>query len=324
MDPNFITPQQAVASFTSQVFAKVSHVWPPNHLFAGIAPFLWPFVLLSLGVALTPASPLSWSYSTWLLFIIPLIITVFAPIRTFSGPLRFAYLEYASKIASLTVSLLKVAVVYFQSIPTLALPAIFILPVLPLLFFVFFPALPILWHFIAYHYRRRLNTVASSASTITARLDLVVAQARRADILAHKYEKQALEFVSTTQRSASQTLALHGANFFDKSPSVHKARQVISDEAEKVRELGSSLTDKMSSLDASVGDVESEAAKIRALLEQAVMIAVEGDVAKGEILTAGAADSLEAVIESVQQLCSTSDDVRQVWVELSMGLWTIP
>ncbi|KAG6843691.1 hypothetical protein H0H87_001569 [Tephrocybe sp. NHM501043] len=466
MDPNLITPQQAVASLTN------------------IAPFLWPFVLLSLGVALTPVSPISWSYSTWLLSIIPLIITVFAPIRTFSGPLRYAYLEYGTKIASLAVSLLKAVVLNFQSIPTLALPALFFLPVLPILFFVVFPAIPIIWHFIAYHYRRRLkvittsvdkttssldlaiararqavvlahtyekqalctlnstrsapllsiprhsidfgtpsfndseghwrliqspgtlggdlagkvlnteeqmtviedsapgvlalceqavsvategdmaageglekdaaqaleavvkqvdelrstadqarsiwvefrrrlNNVSTSVSTATASLDLAVTQGRRAAALAHSYEKQALVFVSTTRRSASQTLALHDADFFEPAAPVQQARQAISSEAEKVRALGSNLADQIMLVEAQIGDAESEAENIRALLEQAVTAAVEGDVAKGEVLATSAAESIPAVVDTVQGLCSTSDEVRQAWVELSVNQWAI-
>ncbi|KIL58223.1 hypothetical protein M378DRAFT_337304 [Amanita muscaria Koide BX008] len=194
-DPTPIIPQQAIASL------------------ANIAPFLWPFVLLSLGVALTPVSPISWSYSTWLLFIIPLIITVFAPIRTFSGPLRFAYLEYASKIASLALSLLKSVVLNFHSIPTLALPALFFLPVLPVLFFIFFPALPIVWHYVAYHYRRRLKAVTTSVAKTNASLNLAIARAREALALAHTYEKQALCTISATRSIPLVGLSRHSTDF---------------------------------------------------------------------------------------------------------------
>ena len=451
---------------------------PPNHLFADIAPFLWPFVLLALGVALTPVSPISWSYSTWLLYIIPLIITIFAPIRRFSGPLRFAYLEYATKIASWTVSLLKVVLVNFKSIPTLALPALFLLPVFPILFFILFPALPIVWHYIAYHYRqrlnalttsadktiasldlsisrareavtlahtyekqalhtvsttrveisrhstdfgtpnnsegrwrllsrpgtlgaelagkvldtekqmaviedasqevralseqmvaiategdmvageklaestavalkellkrvnelrstadqargiwvefhRRLNNVTSSASTTTSRLDSVITRARRADTLAHTYEKQALEFISTTRRTAFQTLALYDADFFESTVQVNLARQTISNEAERVRTIGNNLKEIMLVVDANIGNVECEAENIRALLEEAVAAAVDGDVGKGEKLTSDAKNSLQAVMDSLEELSSTSDDVHEAWIELSVRYWTI-
>jgi phage shock protein A len=454
-------------------------------LFPDIAPFLWPFVLLSLGVALTPVSPISWSYSTWLLFIIPLIITVFAPIRTFSGPLRFAYLEYASKITSWAVSLLKAVVLNFHSIPTLALPALFFLPVLPVLFFVFFPAIPIVWHFIAYHYRRRLKAVTTSvahtnasldlaisrarqavalahtyekqalytfsetrciplvavarhstdfgtptlsdseghwrliqtpgtlgadlagkvldtekqmtliedasqrvralseqavvvategdmvageelaenaahamqnvvnqvdelrsvadqarctwvdlrqrlhkvttsASTTTARLDLMVAQAERATTLAHSYEKQALAFVSTTRRTASHTLALHDADFFETSDPVQQARGAISAEAERVRALGNSLSYKVALVKTKIIAIEYESSNIRILLEQAVTATVDGNVEAGESWTAIAEENLRGVIGSVQELSSTSDEIRQAWVELSVEYWAIP
>ncbi|KAM6503877.1 hypothetical protein JOM56_000820 [Amanita muscaria] len=172
-------------------------------------------------------------------------------------------------------------------------------------------------------FRRRLLKVTSSASTTTASLDLAVAQARRADTLAHTYEKEALASISTTRRTAFQTLALHDADFFEPSTSVEQARKAISREAEKVRAKGASLADKMVSVDASIGDIELEAGNIRALLEQAVIAVVDGDVAKGETMAASAANLLKALVESVQGLSSTSEDVRQDWVELSVKYWTV-
>ena len=129
-------------------------------------------------------------------------------------------------------------------------------------------------------FRLRLNKVTASASTTTASLNLAVT--RRAATLAQTYETQALAFVSTTRRSASQTLSLHDADFFDTSQSVQKARQAISVEAERVRVLGSSLTDNMSLVESKIDDVEFEAESIRALLEQAVTAAANGDAATGE------------------------------------------
>jgi len=173
-------------------------------------------------------------------------------------------------------------------------------------------------------FHRRLNKVTTSASTTTASLDVTVTQARRAATLAHTYEKEALAFVSTTRRTASQTLAIYDADFFETTPQVQQARQTIRNEAERVRGLGSSLTDKMLLVKVNIGDVESDAESIRALLEQAVTATVDGDVATGENLTAKAADFLNAVVETVEGLCSASDDVRQAWIELSVECWTIP
>src|SRR6266511_2062916 len=116
-------------------------------------------------------------------------------------------------MASLTVSLLKAVVINFHSIPTLALPALFFLPVLPILFFVFFPALPVVWHFIAYHYRRRLKAVTTSVGKTNAGLDLAIARARQAMALAHTYEKQALCTVSTTRSSPLLALSRHSTDF---------------------------------------------------------------------------------------------------------------
>ncbi|KAG6819743.1 hypothetical protein H0H93_009090 [Arthromyces matolae] len=465
MDPNLITAEQAVKSLTN------------------IAPFLWPFVLLSLGVALTPVSPISWSYSTWLLFIIPLTLTVFAPVRAFSGPLRYGYLEYASKIGSLVVTLLKAVVVHFHAIPTLALPALFFLPVLPILFFVVFPAIPVIWHYVTYHYhrrlkavttsmdktnasldlamvrakqglslaltfekqalytvsaarctpllafsrystdfgasndveghlrlaqnpgtlggdltdrvldaekqiaviedeslalraltkhaisvatrgdmvdgegladdavkslenivklvaelyatadharctwvefRRRFNKVVSSASATTATLEFVITRAQRAAGLAHTYETEALAFVSTTGRIASQTIALHDADFFESSAPVQQARQAISNEATNARTLGSSIADRVILVDAKIGDIEIEAEDIRVKLQRALTATAEGDVAGGESLTVDAANSLANLVESAQELTFASEEVRQVWVQLSVEAWTIP
>jgi hypothetical protein len=178
----------------------------------GLTPFLIP---LSLGAALTPLSPLSWSYSTWLLFIVPLVITVFAPTRTFSRPLRYGHLEYTSHVMSLLVPLFGKLTETFKSLPTLALPALFLLPIVPVLCFFLLPALPVAWHYIAYHYRHHLEEVSASVSKTTVALDLTLARARWAVTLTHTYEKEALDTASTTRRTAMLTLKLHHTNFFD-------------------------------------------------------------------------------------------------------------
>ncbi|KAJ7196069.1 hypothetical protein GGX14DRAFT_403551 [Mycena pura] len=300
MDPNLTTPQQAVASLTN------------------IAPFLWPFVLLSLGVALTPVSPISWSYSTWLLFIIPLIITIFAPVRTFSGPLRFAYLEYGSKIASLAVSLLKAAVTNFQSIPTLALPALFFLPVLPLLFFVFFPALPILWHFIAYHYRRRLKAIATSATKTNASVDLALACATQAMTLAHSFERQALCTVSTPRVVPLVALSRNSTDF---GTSVfNDAEGHLRLTSQSPGTLGADLAGKVLDTERQMVGIEDASQGVRALAERAVAVATEGDIAVGEELVESAARAMEGVVKQAEELILTAEQARCLWVDFRRRL----
>lgn len=297
-----VTPEQAIASLTN------------------IAPFLWPFVLLSLGVALTPVSPISWSYSTWLLFIIPLIITVFAPIRTFSGPLRYAYLEYATKISSLALSLLNAVVTNFHSIPTLALPALFFLPVLPIFFFVFFPALPVVWHFIAYHYRRRLNAITASVAKINASLDISMARAVQAVALAHTYEKRALYTVSTSRSTPSLTLSRHSTDFG--TPVFNNAEghwHLI----QTPGTLGATLAGKVLDTQNQMTVIEDASQAVRALSEQAVAVATEGDMVAGKNLEEKAAQSLENVVNQVDHLRSIADEVRCTWVEFRHRLNTI-
>ncbi|KAI9509674.1 hypothetical protein F5148DRAFT_716434 [Russula earlei] len=281
----------------------------------GITPFLWPFILLSLGVALTPISPLLWNYSTWLLFIIPLVITVFAPIRTFSGPIRYAYLEYASKVTALLVSFLGVLAVTFKSLPTLALPAFFILPVLPILFFVLFPALPVIWHYISYHYRRRLKAVTTSVSRTTAGLNLFIARAQQAVALAHTHEKQALYTFSASRSAASLTFPRLSTDFIDSSVSAGQGQQSGRRKAELVRTLGAGLADKVIASETKMTNLEDQAAKLRILLEQAVAVAVEGDMGAGEALAADAATSLEGIVKQVEELCSAAEETRRIWVE---------
>ena len=173
-------------------------------------------------------------------------------------------------------------------------------------------------------FRRRLNNVTSSASATSARLDSVITQARRADTLAHSYEKQALEFISTTRRTAFQSLALYDADFFESTAQVTLARQTISNEAQRVRAVGNKLKDTILMVDANIGSIEYEAEGVRGSLEEAVAAAVDGDVAKGEKLTADATNSLQAVMESLKELCSTSEDVHESWIELSVQYWTMP
>jgi len=291
--------------------AKISYVWPPDYLFTDIVPFLWPFVLLSVGVALTPVSPISWSYSTWLLFIIPLIITIFAPIRTFSGPLRFAYVEYASKIASLAVSLLKAVIVNFQAIPTLALPAFFLLPMLPILFFVFFPALPVIWHFIAYRYRLRLKAVVTSVTETNASLDLVIARASQALSNAHIYEKQA---VATTQVIPKVTLSRHSTDF---STPVFEGHWRLT---QIPGTLGADLARKVLDTEKQMAVIEDASQGVRALSERAVAVATEGDMVVGEELAGSAAQSMESIVKQVDGLLSTADQARSSWIEFRHSL----
>lgn len=258
-------------------------------------------------MALTPVSPISWGYSTWLLFLIPLSITVFAPIRTFSGPSRYAYLEYGSKITSWLVSLLKAVTTNFHSVPTLALPALFFLPVLPVLFFIFFPALPMAWHFIAYHYRRRLKVVTTSTATTIANLELAIARAGQANALAHTYEKQALYTVSTTRSAALLALPRHSTDF-DTS---------ASDKSEEpgLGALGADLAGKVLYTEKQMAVIENESQEVRALAETAVATAVEGNMEEGEKLAQDATRSLKNVVKQVDELCSGADQARRTWIE---------
>lgn len=365
---------------------------------AGIAPYLW---LFSLGTALTPLSPLSWGLSTWLLFIIPLAITVFAPTRTFSGPLRFAYLEYAQLLTSWLGPLFETFFGTFKTIPTLALPMVFFIPVLPILIFVLLPGLPVAWHYVTYHYRRRLKAVTISVSKTTASLDLAIARVHRAADQASTYEKEALKIVSTTRRTASLQLMLHGVDFFDAAVSsawaavghtaghtkevvtaasevvrladnvrhtgaasisiypkpqaeilfekaknaetsaLHaaglsqqaqnsvvwsqngerqatKARQQVQKESEDISSLGTKIAGTVADVEKKVSRVEDEVEKVRAILEQAVAVAVEGEMEEAKTLTTKAENSLQSIIRDVGALCSVADEARRTWVTLSV------
>jgi len=266
-------------------------------------------------VALTPVSPISWSYSTWLLYIIPLIITVFAPIRRFSGPLRFAYLEYATKIASWVVSLLKVVVGNFHSIPTLALPALFFLPVIPILFFILFPALPIIWHYISHHYRCRLNALTTSVGKTIASLELTISRAREALALAHTYEKQALYSICTTRGSPLLEVSRHSTDFGTPNNSDGRWRLIP-----RPGTLGAELAGKVLDTEKQMAVIEDASQEVRALSEQAVAVATEGEMAAGEKLAGNAAKALENVVKQMDELGSTADQARCKWVEFRRRL----
>lgn len=116
------------------------------------------------------------------------------------------------------MSLMMPLLTTIKSVPTLALSAFFFLPIAPILLFSFFfllPALPLAWQYIDYHYHRRLEAVTASASTIASGLDFAIACTLRSAALAHTYEKQAFDIVSTSRRTASLTLTLHNTDFFD-------------------------------------------------------------------------------------------------------------
>jgi hypothetical protein len=185
-------------------------------LLKGVLFLSWPFVLhFSSGTSLMPLSPLSWPYS-WLFLMIPLLIASFAPTRLFTGPVRYAYLEYTPDLASFLLG-------NIQFLPTLALFALFVLPALPIILFILFPALLLASHYIIYHYRRRLKEITTSATRTTSSLDLAVARARRAAALIHTYEKHVLDTVSITRRTTSLTLTLHSTDFFDTAVSAWAA-----------------------------------------------------------------------------------------------------
>lgn len=384
-----------------------------NDFIKGISPFFWPLFSLvwpffSLGSAFTPLSTLSWGYSTWLLFIIPvvtipLVITVFAPTRTFSGPLRYGYLQHASYLTSLLSTLFGTFITTLKSLPTLALPLFFFLPVLPMLFFVFLSTLPVALHYVAFHYRRRLKEITTSASGLTARLEVALVRARRAAILAHTYEGKALDITSTTCRTASHTLNLHSTNFFDAALSAwaavahttghaegvftaardvvqvannvrqsqfprdevrppilaeilfknatdaeaaashakqlahqaresvvwsekaqsqaERARQQVQTEAENIRTMGLKLANTVANVETQIAAIENEAEKVRATLEQAVSVAVEGDMDAAEELVADAESSFgSAVQRPVDQLCLVVGEARRAWVDVSVKM----
>jgi hypothetical protein len=245
-----------------------------------------------------------------LLFIIPLIITVFAPIRTFSGPLRYAYLEYATKISSLALSLLNAVVTNFHSIPTLALPALFFLPVLPIFFFVFFPALPVVWHFIAYHYRRRLNAITASVAKTNASLDLALTRALQAVALAHTYEKQLLCTVSTTRNTPSLALSRHSTDFG--TPKWEEEEWQLT---QTPGTLGATLAGHVLDTEDQMAIIQDASKEVRALSEQAVAVATEGDMVAGKTLEEKAAHSLEEIVTHVEELQSMANQARATWIE---------
>lgn len=289
----------------------------------------------------------------------------------------------------------------FKSLPTLALPALFLLPIAPVFCFFLLPALPVAWHYIAYHYRRRLEQVNTSASKTTIALDLALARARRAVTLAHTYEKEALDTASTTRRTALLTLKLHHTDFFDTAalawasmgtmttrvgevvvaareasnkanvlrhsqspgPKSHleilaegvferanhaleaasktessareaqtavawsknaktrtdEARREMEVEVKRVLELGTRLASVVKDVEIRVSKIEHEVEMARAVVEQAITVAVEGEMVAADKLVANAKGSLEGAIQhQVDKLCSIVDEARRVWIELAV------
>ncbi|KAI9509699.1 hypothetical protein F5148DRAFT_1282713 [Russula earlei] len=281
----------------------------------GIAPFLWPFILLSLGVALTTISPLLWNYSTWLLFIVPLVITVF---RAHSHILW----TNTIRIFGICFKNCRVSCVppwsprdHLQVSPNTCFTCILHSPDATHIIFCLFPALPVIWHYISYHYRRRLKAVTTSVSRTTAGLNLVIARAQQAVALAHTHEKQVLYTVSATRSAASLTFPRLSTDFIDSSVSAGEGQQLVRRKAELVRTLGAGLAEKVIASETKMTSLEDQAAKLRILLEQAVAVAVEGDMGAGEALAADAASSLEGIVKQVEELCSAAEETRRTWVE---------
>ena len=74
----------------------------------------------------------------------------------------------------------------------------------------------------------------------------------------------------------------------------------------------------MVNVETQISAVEQKAEEVRALLEQAVAVAVEGNMTHAEALMANAAGSLESVVAQVNGLCRVVDAARNTWVELSV------
>ena len=302
---------------------------------------------------------------------------------------------------SLVVPILGTLAATFKSLPTLALPALFFLPVAPVLLFFLLPVLPLAWHYVAYHYRRRLEAINASASKITAELDLAITRARRAVTLAHTYEKQALDTTFTTRRTASLTLMLQHTDFFDTAASAwasmgpmttrieevvaaahnavnsanslrhsqspytkdrpeivaetlferanhaHEAaskteklarhaqesvawsknaktrtqevRQEVQNEAKRIHALGAKIANTVKDVETKISEIEVEVEKVRAVLEEAITVAVEGEMTAADKLVASAKASLEGVVQQhVDRLCSTAEEARRIWVDLAI------
>ena len=90
-------------------------------------------------------------------------------------------------------------------------------------------------------------------------------------------------------------------------------------EVKRVLELGTRLASVVKDVEIRVSKIEHEVEMARAVVEQAITVAVEGEMVAADKLVANAKGSLEGAIQhQVDKLCSIVDEARRVWIELAV------
>lgn len=84
--------------------------------------------------------------------------------------------------------------------------------------------------------------------------------------------------------------------------------------------LGADVAKKVLETEAQMYAIEDESRGVRAFSEQAVAVAIEGDIVQGEESAANAAGTLDDVENQVEKLCWPADQARAIWAEFRRRL----
>jgi hypothetical protein len=127
----------------------------------------------------------------------------------------------------------------------------------------------------------------------------------------------ALEAASKTESSAREAqMAVAWSK--NAKTQTDEARWEMEVEVKRVLELGTRLVSAVKDVEIRVSKIEHEVEMARAV-EQAITIAVEGEMAAADKLVANAKGSLEGAIQhQVDKLCSIVDEARCLWIELAV------
>lgn len=141
------------------------------------------------------------------------IIGYFAPSAKFSGPIRFAYLEYSDYFAKIGTLLqewwIYVAVFLFWY------PGTFYPALLPVLSLSFIAIGVVTWVYVYHEYHKQLLIITHQVTTDVSRATLASSTARDFAGAASRYEKELFDAAAVARRDALLATAVRITDFFD-------------------------------------------------------------------------------------------------------------
>ncbi|KAK7742424.1 hypothetical protein SLS62_010732 [Diatrype stigma] len=159
---------------------------------------------------------LAFPFQLWLhglFLIVVVIIGYFAPSVKFSGPIRFAYLEYSEyfiKISKLLQDWWVYAAVFLFLYPGTFYPAL-----LPVLSLSFIAIAVVTWVYVYHEYHKQLLIITGQVAADVSRATLASSTARDFAGAASRYEKELFDAATVARRDSLLASAVRITDFFD-------------------------------------------------------------------------------------------------------------